>query len=197
MKKSPRMAVHLSSTPRLSWEHDDSVWRTLEERINIWTEFVGFPWLSWVTHREVVWLEAESEAEHEVGGAVRVVVQPQCGGRDWRLVDVPLQAGHGPAPVEAAVEAESVPRGGRGWGSGQDGGSWGDGCKGSHQWPAIPGPPHLLRRGSPPSWRCRSRDSRCWPRSGRCPRCPEWPGRAWPGWSCCPVPDKRHSARVR
>ena len=57
----------------------------------------------------MVWLEGDSETEDHVGGGVRVVVEPQHGGGDRALVNVPLEAGGWSGTVEAAVQSELVP----------------------------------------------------------------------------------------
>ena len=72
------------------------------------------------THREVILLEVESEAEDRVGGGVGVVLHCQEGGGGRGLVDVPLESGEGQGPIETAVQCEKVPRGGGHWRSGQD-----------------------------------------------------------------------------
>ena len=77
----------------------------------------------------MVGAESDGEAEDHVGGGVGVVVQPQQGGGDGSLVDVPLQAGDGEGAIQTAVEAEFVPRRGRGGRPWEDVRTRGDGYK--------------------------------------------------------------------
>ena len=65
-------------------------------------------------------LEVEGEAEDHVGGGVGVVGDGEEGGGGRTLVDVPLESGHRPGPIETAVEPEKVPRGGGHRRPGQD-----------------------------------------------------------------------------
>ena len=71
----------------------------------------------------MVLLEVDGEAEDHVGGGVRVVVEPQHGGGDGALVDVPLETRDWSRPIEAAVESEPVSWRGRHRRSGVDGGT--------------------------------------------------------------------------